>query len=805
MAKERDLEVGNEVGYQVSLDKCTGDRMGEKTQITYCTTGVILQKFILAKSMNAYTHVILDEVHERTVETDLLITIIRRFLGYNSFNTKVILMSATMDCTDFVDYFKMPTNGPDYFLPPIIDLSHDERNFPIREYFIDELTDHHAPLAIRDRFNKCFRGNAPEISTEMYQTTTQLITFLLLKHNKMKKHAATILVFLPGIYEIEIMKNDLESYSAKCDNRFVPFNIFILHSMLSTEEQKKVFIVSDKAKIILSTNIAESSITIPAVTHVINFCLTKKLDTDPKMNRLQTLVCTWATQNHCQQRAGRTGRVCDGMAFHLVTKDFYNRKMSKHPKPEILELPLESVILNVKKLEMGTPLDILACSLDPPPYEAIVEAVLRLKELGGLNRVNRDGIFEFDDGDITFIGEIMAALPCDPRISKLIIMGYVFSVLEEALIISAGLSVQGIFKKSSGSKMNEFKNKVNWADESQSDLIAILNIYSEWNDKKRSKYFTPENSEAQWCTENGIDFKNINEMRLWIDEVRNRLRHFKIENLPHGHQPIWNKREKVFAVKIAIAAAFGIGNFSIPAINVTCERDAFNMVEDLDPRNTVYFRNMPKNIIGRVYESQIINTLINEGVCSANSKVKVTFDLGQSERVFVSFLDENNDDGKIPQEVYNAVKLRRLKSGITMRVMPPNETLNFAIENGFGRLEDGKYVENRNTMKNPEYCALPTCFEKELKGYITHVISFSKFYFKPHVSFGPDFKQLNTRHNKICSKIEQILKQTELKGLKNTDECSIGDILAVNYDDNMERGQVIKILDGINMKVNILN
>lgn len=802
VAKERDVELGDEVGYQVSLDKCTGESSGEQTQITYCTTGVILQKFIMAKSMNAYTHVILDEVHERTVETDLLITIIRRFLYHNSQKTKVILMSATMDSTDFIDYFKIQTDGPDFFLPPIIDLSDDERNFPIREFFIDDLNEQHAPIGIRDRIKKCFRDDStPGISQEMYQSVAQLITFLLIKHSQMKKHSATVLVFLPGIYEIETMKKELEIYSTKTDSRFVPFNIFILHSMLSTEDQKKVFVVSKNAKIILSTNIAESSITIPSVTHVINFCLTKKLDADPKMNRLQTLVCVWATQNHCKQRAGRTGRVCDGMAFHFVTKDFYNQKMRKHPKPEILEIPLESVILNVKKLEMGTPLEILGSSIDPPPYEAIVEAVLRLKEMCGLNRLNSKGEFEFDDGDITYIGEIMAALPCDPRISKLIIMGYVFSVLEEAIIIGAGLSVQGIFKKVSSSKMNDFKNKVKWADGSQSDLIAILNIYSKWHEMKRSAYFDTEKFEIQWCSENGIDFKNINEMRLWIEEIKKRLRNFKIENLPFGRQPIWNNREKIFAVKIAIAAAFGVGNFNIPVIDESCERDAFNMVENLDPRNTVYFRNMPIELVGRVYEPQIIQNLIDEGVCSDRSKVKVTFDYGQSERVYVSFLNEGNDDGKIPQEVYNAVKLRRIRNEMRIRVMTSDETLNFAIENGFGYMKDGKYVEYRNTMKNPEYCALPTCFENELKGLVTNVISFSKFYFRPYLSFGPDYQQYDKRHGQICKRIEDILGRTKLKGLKGTDECSVGDIVVVNYEELYERAQVVKIKDGINMKV----
>lgn len=415
-----------------------------------------------------------------------------------------------MDANKFMEFYKIPLDDGEFLYPLIIDLSQDNRNYPIEEVFLDELR---WPY-IRHSCLRAFQSKIPGINDEMLSAASSLIAAILVDRRPDDKYKHTVLVFVPGLYEIESLKKELEKQTFKDAIRGQDFKVHTLHSMLSTEEQKMAFVLSDEPKIILSTNIAESSITIPNVTHVVDFCLTKRQAIlGGSSNRLQTLVMEWASRNHCKQRAGRTGRVCRGSVYRMVTKKFYQQEMREHSKPEILDISLESVILKVKLLDMGTPCEILGVSLDPPDHGRIVDAVLMLKELGGLLRMNSMNEFEFDDGEITYLGEVMAAIPCDVRISKIIMMGYMFSVLDEALIIGAGLGVQGMFKASLHDKMGDYKNKLRWADGSQSDLIAILNAYTAWEDRRKDKFFKNDAAEQRWCNGNRLDLKNLNEMR----------------------------------------------------------------------------------------------------------------------------------------------------------------------------------------------------------------------------------------------------------------------------------------------------
>lgn len=210
-------------------------------------------------------------------------------------------------------------------------------------------------------------------------------------------------------------------------------------------------------KIILATNIAESSITVPDVKYgmllypffsdfpifnrlgrisrilVIDFCLTRILVTDKETN-FSSLRLSWASQNNCEQRAGRTGRVMPGKCFRLVTHEFYEKRMRKAAHPEIIHCPLEDIILKIKVLNMGSPESIIALAMDKPNYSEIGMTILRLKEMSALLKTTNGLIMEMD-GDITFIGRVMASLPIDAKLSKLIVYGYCFSVLNECIVI----------------------------------------------------------------------------------------------------------------------------------------------------------------------------------------------------------------------------------------------------------------------------------------------------------------------------------------------------------------------------------
>lgn len=648
VASERNVELGNEVGYQVALNKVVGRESDEvKTIITYCTTGVILAKLIMSKSMSAFTHIILDEIHERSniimvinlikfyeflfylgVDTDLLIAIIRRFLINISPQTRIILMSATMNVEQYSRFFTV-TNDGESIVPPLIQLGETQRRHRLDINYLEDV-EH----LLKFRKTDVIDYKSPGIKEQMYEIAVQLISLILQPLLSKGRAYTSILVFLPGINEIEELHKRLTAEMKGVITQGL--DLFILHSMLATEDQKKAFSTNVSSKVILSTNIAESSVTIPKITHVIDFCLTK-YQGSVSGSRMCTLITDWATKNNCTQRAGRAGRVAHGVVYRLISREFFNRYMRQFPKPEIQCIPLETVVLKIKKLNMESPCELLAASIDPPDISQIVDAILTLKEVGGLLLYNKKDIFEFENGDISFLGEVMAALPCDVKISRLIMMGYLFSVLEETIIIGAGLTIQGLFLWTLGSKINNFNVKEKWAEESESDLIAILNVYRTWKNLSDSKYFNTNYLESQWCRKSGVDLKNLNEMRLWIADIEKRLFHLNIKMLPHGNQPTWKEQEKLFVLKVVFVAAFGIGNCAFPKIDNSTDRDAASALLDFNPNKTFFFRNMKRDVIGSIYEEQVINTLTKEGICDENSKVSVFFDNDRSERVYVTF------------------------------------------------------------------------------------------------------------------------------------------------------------------------
>jgi ATP-dependent RNA helicase TDRD9 len=694
-------------------------------------------------------------------------------------------MSATMEIDQFVDFFSIPTiDGLQHHYPPVINLPDEYRPHEIEINYLDKVL----KLIHPAKSDNLINYNEPGITEDMHKLAANLVS-LLVPQRKTQKSNLTILVFLPGINEIETFETHVKTAFTADVRENV--DIHVMHSLLSTEDQKKVFASSENNKLILSTNISESSITIPKVTHVIDFCLTK-YQVSCKGSHMSSLITDWATQNNCIQRAGRTGRVLRGTVFRLVRQHFFEKSMKYYPTPEIQSVPLESVILKIKKLDMGSPLKILAFTIDPPNRSQVVEAVLILKEFGGLLRVNSQDIFEYDDGEMTFLGEVMAALPCDIRISKLIMMGYLFSVMDEAIIIGAGLSVQGLFRWTFGNKMDAFKGKSKFAEDSESDLIAILNAYCTWSSKSENKYFSSEIAERTWCREQGVDLKILHEMRLWIIEIKHRLLQLNVKLLPQGHQPLWNELEKQFVLKVIFAGSFGIASFFLPTNNANIDREASSVLNDLNPNRTVYFRNMKRNMQGFVYESQLIESLIKEGVCSRNPNVTVNFD-NCSERVYVTF---NSDckTNKIPREMYRAVKLRRMKNGITLNTMDSLGTLKFAFDNDLVERDAfNDVVEKKIYIENPELCPLPTKFITQMRGLVTHVVNAHKFYFRPYIASGERIERDDSYKN-IVHKIQRIINHSEVDLISELNRnLKEGDFLLVNRErsGNFERATFV--------------
>lgn len=166
---------------------------------------------------------------------------------------------------------------------------------------------------------------------------------------------------------------------------------------------------------------------------VIDFCLTRSLVLDSTTN-FTTLRLSWASHDNCNQRTGRTGRMMNGTCFRMVTKEFYTYHLQSSSEPEIVNNPLEDIVLKTKILNMGSPESILALAMDKPALRDIEKTIYRLKGMGALLRTTEKKIDPLD-GDITFVGRLMSALPLDVKLSKLIILGFCFNMVEETIVI----------------------------------------------------------------------------------------------------------------------------------------------------------------------------------------------------------------------------------------------------------------------------------------------------------------------------------------------------------------------------------
>lgn len=250
---ERKWELGKLVGYQVGLHVLTND----ETRLLYCTTGVLLHKLVKAKCMSKYTHIILDEVHERDQEMDFLLIVIRRLLISNSPNTKVILMSATINPKEFSEYFSS------YRSPAPVLKVDNRRRFQVKDFYLCQLE----KLITNYEYN--FNMSEAKIDDELYKIAVKLLYVcesLDGKENSTEINGfrSTVLIFLPGVNEIDNMEKCIELHKGD-----LKINTIRLHSLVSPEEQHKVFIKANKMsrKVILATNIAESSITVPDVKY----------------------------------------------------------------------------------------------------------------------------------------------------------------------------------------------------------------------------------------------------------------------------------------------------------------------------------------------------------------------------------------------------------------------------------------------------------------------------------------------------------------------------------------------------------
>ncbi|XP_039992620.1 ATP-dependent RNA helicase TDRD9 [Xiphias gladius] len=629
VATQRKCTLGSLVGYQVGLEKMAT----EHTRLIYMTTGVLLQKLVSAKCLTEYSHIFLDEVHERTEEMDFLLLVLRKLLHSNSRYVKIILMSATINCRQFAEYFGTPVRGK---MNPAYVFEVEGVPYAIEEFYLDD---------IHNLFPKRVESphpDDPHISIEMYNLAISLIqSFDEMEGRDSSKaekevgmtssERGSVLVFLPGIHEISYMQEALAKLVHK------RLQVYPLHSTVTLEEQNGVFLppVPGYRKVILSTNIAESSVTVLDVKYVIDFCLARHLVCDQDTN-YQSLRLTWASKTNCNQRRGRAGRVSKGYCYRLVTKEFWRNEIPDYMIPEMLLAPLASIMLKVKLLDLGDPRSILSTALSPPNLGDIVRTVLQLKEMGALS-VKSDDRGQNEDGELTFLGRVLAHLPVDLYLGKMIVLGHVFGCLDECLIIVASHSLKSFFAIPSMQQLAGHRSKLAFARGTPSDSIAFVNAFKAWHSSKKRGQLRHPKDELDWGKENFIQIKRIREVAELYEDLKRRVSQFNM-NVPDNIQPsdYTSIHRQKFILQVVIAGAYYPNYFVQGEID---EDLASRELSGFNPRTTVMVRNLPPYSF--LYYKQLQSLFRLCGQVKA-----ISF---ESSRAYVEFYRTCQESGVLPE------------------------------------------------------------------------------------------------------------------------------------------------------------
>ncbi|CAB0005176.1 unnamed protein product [Nesidiocoris tenuis] len=511
VANERAERIGESVGYQIRLET----RSSAKTRLMFCTTGILLRRLEGDPKLSSVSHVIVDEVHERSAESDFLLLVLRDLLQIRS-DLKILLMSATLNSALFTQYYpgapviEIPGRTfpvDQIFLEDAVEMSRyileeysasakkisksqsreleivmdaeDMDNLPIKGIKHPMPRDPDEILPLKQLFHR-YREYDRETCKTMFLMDAEKIDYSLVEHvlnyivegdhNYPKK--GSILVFLPGLGEILSMQEQLmgNPIFAERNGKFV---IVPLHSTLTNEEQALVFkkMRPGVRKVVLSTNIAETSITIDDCVFVVDCGKMKEKGFDVNKN-MESLETVWVSRANADQRRGRAGRVMPGVCFHLFSRQRYDMVLSAQPVPEICRIPLEQLILRIKMLPALASKDlfhVIRGLIEPPAEDNITSAVDRLRHAGALD--------EFCN--LTPLGKHLASLPVDVRVGKLILFGAMFSALDSALTIAACLSYKTPFNAPLNKREEAAKKKQQFV-RGWSDHLTTLQAYKCW-------------------------------------------------------------------------------------------------------------------------------------------------------------------------------------------------------------------------------------------------------------------------------------------------------------------------------------
>ncbi|KAK9538545.1 hypothetical protein VZT92_003708 [Zoarces viviparus] len=448
VAHEMGPALKSSVGYQVRLESRPPERSGGA--LLFLTVGVLLRKLQSNPSLKGISHVVVDEVHERDVNTDLLLALLRSSLKENP-DLRVVLMSATGDKQRLSEYFG---GCPIVKVPGFM--------HPVKEkYLEDVLSEMGRPLPAQKRVETDKRGGREDVTPD-----ADLVADVI-EHIDRCGEPGAVLCFLPGWQDIKAVQEKLEGrpHFSSGSQMILP-----LHSSLSVSDQQAVFQRPQvgQRKIVLATNIAETSITIDDIVHVVDAGTHKEHNYDPR-TKVSCLDTVWISHSNVTQRKGRAGRCQPGQSYHLFPRQQLE-SMAPFPIPEILRTPLESLVVQAKIHSPNCKaVDFLSQVLDSPEREAVSEAVRNLQDIGVLDKTE----------SLTPLGERVSCMSCDPRLGKVLVLSAMFRCVLPMLSVAACLT-RDPFYNSLQNRALVNKVKGNLSGSSYSDYLVFIRAVLGW-------------------------------------------------------------------------------------------------------------------------------------------------------------------------------------------------------------------------------------------------------------------------------------------------------------------------------------
>ncbi|KAF8635093.1 hypothetical protein AX15_000533 [Amanita polypyramis BW_CC] len=470
VADEMDVQLGRQVGYSIRFEDMTEPGT---TFLKYMTDGMLLREAMNDPNLGRYSTIILDEAHERTLATDILMGLLKSLAKKRS-DLKIIIMSATLDALKFQKYFGLRSEqqAPLFKVPG--------RTHPVEVFYTQEPEPDYVEAAIRT---------------------------VLMIHRA--EEPGDILLFLTGEEEIEEscrkIKIEADDLANNNDSSVGPLVCIPLYSSLPPQQQQRIFDPPPPPrapdgppgrKVVVSTNIAETSLTIDGIVYVVDPGFSKQKVYNPRI-RVESLLVSPISKASAQQRAGRAGRTRPGKCFRLYTEKDFMKELEEQTHPEILRSNLSNTVLELVKLGVK---DLVHFDyVDAPAPETLMRALELLNYLAAMD----------DDGNLTALGSIMAEFPLDPQLSKMLIASPELKCSNEILTITAMLSVPNIWLRPNNQRREADAAKAKLSVP-EGDHLTLLNVYNEYQQNLYNK---------NWAWQNYISQRSLTQ----AENVRNQL------------------------------------------------------------------------------------------------------------------------------------------------------------------------------------------------------------------------------------------------------------------------------------------